>query len=73
MFSVFEWFVLVLQCDAFVVNIWLINQDRTKGEGWSTANKLKPPVILLLADTRRLLCFGSFVVLVVVCGYVLLF
>ena len=32
-----------------------------------------PPVILLLAAPRRLFCFGSLVVLDVVCGYVLLF
>ena len=42
----------------------LMNQGRTKGEGWSTENKLKPlppsPVVLLLAVPRRLFCFGSF-------------
>ena len=31
------------------------------------------PVILLLAVPRRLFCFGSLVVLDVVCGYFLLF
>ena len=30
------------------------------------------PVILLLAVSRKLFCFGSLVVLAVVCGYVLL-
>ena len=33
----------------------------------------KGPVILLLAVPRRLFCFGSLVVLDVVCGYVSLF
>ena len=32
----------------------------------------RPPVILLLAVPRRLFCFGSLVVLDVVCDYVLL-
>ena len=32
MFSVFEWFVLGLWCDAFVL-FCLMNQGRTKGEG----------------------------------------
>ena len=47
---------------------------------WSTANKLveaPPPqplqVILLLAVQRRVFCFGSLVVLDVICGYVFLF
>ena len=41
------------------------NQRRTKGEGWSTANLLKPapppPVILLLVVSRRssILFFGD--------------
>ena len=38
MFSVFEWFVLVLWCDAFVLIVCLMNQGRTKGEGWSTTH-----------------------------------
>ena len=40
MFKVFEWFVLVLQCDVFVVICFLI-QGRIKGEGRSTANYSK--------------------------------
>ena len=44
MLSVFEWFVLVLQCDAFVIIVLSDEQRRrTKGEGWSTTNKFKPP------------------------------
>ena len=35
--------------------------------------QLSLPVILLLAVPMRLLCFGSLVVLDVVCGYVLFF
>ena len=38
MFSVLEWFVLVYQCDTFVVMFCQMSQDRTKGEDWSTAN-----------------------------------
>ena len=40
-FDLIYWFVLVLWCDAFVVIVLsdeLMNQGRTKGEGWSTAN-----------------------------------
>ena len=40
MFSVFEWFVLVLWRDVFVL-FRLMNQDRTKGKGWSTAGRPK--------------------------------
>ena len=51
-----------------------MNQCRTKGEGYSTANKLKPPpVILLLAVPRRLFCFGSLVILDVSFRYLSLF
>ena len=65
----FVLFVLFL----LFVGVFLVNQSRTKGESWSTANKFKPPppVILVLAAPRW--CFGSLVVLDVVCGYVLLF
>ena len=41
---------------------WLspvMSPGRTKGEGWSTANKLKPPVISSLAVPRRHFYFGS--------------
>ena len=41
MFSVFEYFVLVLYVaivDALVVIVLSVNQCRTMGEGWSTAN-----------------------------------
>ena len=37
----------------------LRNQSRTKGELWSTANKLKPRVMSLLAVRRRPFCFVS--------------
>ena len=55
------------------------NQCRTKGEGWSTANKFKlpppppPPVILLLAVPNGLFCFDSLVILDMVCRYLSLF
>ena len=51
----------------------LRNRGRTRGEGWSTAGWLKPPVILLLAVPGRLFCFGSLVVLDVVLRYLSLF
>ena len=38
MLSVFEWFVIVLWCDTFVLIVLSKNQDRTKGEGWLTTN-----------------------------------
>ena len=52
-----------------------MNQGRTKGEGLLTANYLKspPPVLLLLAVPKRLFCFGSLVILDVVCRYLSLF
>ena len=62
-------FVLVL---LFVV-VFLVNQSRTKGEGWSPKTSLSPPVILLVTVPRRLFCFGSLVVLDVVFRYLSLF
>ena len=52
--------------------------DKPKqGEGWTTANKFKPPppvpVISLLAVPRRLFCFGSLVILDVAYCYLWLF
>ena len=31
MFSIFEWFVLGLWCDAFVLIVYQMNQGKTKG------------------------------------------
>ena len=39
------------------------------GGGWSTASWLLPQAILLLAVPGRLFCFGSLVILDVVCRY----
>ena len=50
-----------------------MNRGRTKCEGWSATDQLKPQVMLLLAVPRWLVCFGSLVVLDVVYGNVLLF
>ena len=50
-------------------NVNIMLELSIKGEGWSIANWL----MSLLAVPRRLFCFGSLVVLDVVCGYVLLF
>ena len=62
MFSIFEWFVLVLQCDAFVV---IVLSDETR------QNKRR--VISMLAVPRGLFCFGSLVILDVACCYLWLF
>ena len=52
--------VLVLQCDAFVVIILSDEPRQNQGRG------------LVDRKPRRLFCFGSLVVLDVVCGYFLL-
>ena len=65
MFSVFEWFVLVSLYAAIVV------EPRAR-VGRPRASE-SPPVILLLAVPRRLFCFGSLVILDVVCRYLSLF
>ena len=51
----------------------LVNQSRNKSEGWSTANQLKSPVIILPAVPRRLFCFDSLVILDVTRCYLWLF
>ena len=61
MFNVFEWFVLVLQCDAVVVIVLSDSQGRTKGEGWSTANKFKPPSHFIAGRPKAVLLFWFFV------------
>ena len=50
-----------------------MNQSRIKGEGWSTANKFKPPAILLLAVPRGSSVLVLLVILDVVCRYLSLF
>ena len=72
MFSVSEWFVLVLQCDAFVVIVLSDEPRQTQGRGLVDRKLVKvptpplpphpPPVISILAVPRRLFCFGSLVV-----------
>ena len=64
----------MLWCIAFVVNV--LSDDPRQNQGrWLVDRKLvkAPPVILLLAVPRRLFCFGSFVILDVVCRYLSLF
>ena len=51
----------------------LRNRDRNGGEGWSATGWLRPPVVLLLAVPGRLFCFGSLVILDVVCRYLSIF
>ena len=74
-FSVFEWLVLVLWYDASVLIFCLMNQGRTKGKGWSTANKLKPPSNFIAGRPKAALLFwfyGDFR-FVDVCHYLSLF
>ena len=66
-------FCCVLLVFILLFVVVLVNQSRIRGEGLSTANKFKLPVILLLAVPRRLFCFGSLVILDVVCRYLSLF
>ena len=70
--------ICVLYCVLFVmfllyVVVFLVNQGRTKGEGWRPQTSSSPPVILLLAVPRRLFCFGSLVILDVARCYLWLF
>ena len=37
-----------------------MKQDRTKGEGWSTTNWLKPPVIFIAGRPKAALLFWFF-------------
>ena len=77
MLSVFEWFVLVLWCDAFVLIVLSDEPRQNQGRGLVDRKLVNapppPPVILLLAVPRRLFCFSSLVILGVVCCYLLLF
>ena len=41
-FDLIKWLVLVCDMMLFLKSFCLMNQSRTKGEGRSTANKLKP-------------------------------
>ena len=76
MFNVFEWFVLVLWCDAFVSIVLSDEPSQNQGRGLVDHKLVKaplPPVILLLAVPRRLFCFGPLVVLDVVFRYLSLY
>ena len=69
------WMVLVLWCDAFVLIVLSDEPKQNQGRGLVDQPPPPPPppqVILLLAVLRRQFCFGSLVVLDVVCNYVLL-
>ena len=37
-----------------------MNQSRIKGEGWSTENKFKPPIIFIAARPKAALLFWYF-------------
>ena len=76
MFSDFEWVVLVLRCDAFVL-IVLSNEPRQNQVRGLVDRKLveapPPPSNSLLAVPMRLFWFGLLVILDVVCRYLSLF
>ena len=69
MFSVYGWFILILQCHAIVLSDeprqnqgrWLVDRKQVEASPPS-------PVVLLLAISRRLFCFGSLVILDVSAG-----
>ena len=68
MFSVFEWFVLVLWCDAFVLIVLSDEPRQNQGRGLVDHKLVKAPppppqYFLLLAVPRRLFYFGSLVIL----------
>ena len=50
-----------------------MNQGRTKGEGWSTTNQFKPPVIFIAGRPKAALLFCSLVILDVARCYLWLF
>ena len=70
-FVFFVWAQFVL----FLLFFFFVNQSRTKGEVGRQKTSSSTPVILSLADPRRLFCVGSYVILdvTVVCCYFLLF
>ena len=80
MFSVFEWFVCVLWCDAFVL-IVLSDEPRQNQERGLVDRKLveappppPPPPSNFIADRpKAALLFGSLEILDVVCSYLWLF
>ena len=56
---------LLFVCVLFVLFCYselfsLVNQDRTKGEGWSTANQLKPPCNFIAGRPKAALLFWFF-------------
>ena len=59
MYSVFEWFVLILQCDTYVIFVLSDEPRQNQGRGLVDANLLK--------------LFGCLVIVVVVCCYSLVF
>ena len=50
-----------------------MNQSRSKGEGWSTANEFKPPSNFNAGRPKAALLFCSLMILDVVCRYLSLF
>ena len=66
MFSVFEQFVLVLWCDAFILIVLSSEPRQNQGRRLVDHKLVKalppPPVISLLAVPRRLFWFGSYVI-----------
>ena len=73
MFSVLEWFVLVLLCDAFVVNVLSDEPRQNQGRGLVDRKLVKAPSNFIAGRPRRLFCFRSLAILDLACGYLLLF
>ena len=78
MFSVFEWFILVLWFATFVSIVLFDEPTQNQMRGLVDRKLVKDPppphqVILLLAVSKRLFCFCSLVILDVVCRYLSLF
>ena len=73
MLSVFEWVVLSLCCDAFIVIVLSDKPRQNQGRGLVDRKLVKAPSNFMLAVPRRLFCFGSLMILDVVCRCLSLF
>ena len=72
MFNVLEWFVLVLQCDTFVVIVLSDEPRKNEGRGLvdQKLGKASPtPSNFITGHQKAVFCFGSLLVLEVVCGF----
>ena len=66
----FEWFVLVLKCDAFVVIVLSDEPRQNHGRGLVNRKKLKrPPSNLIAGRPKAAFLFWLLVILDVACRY----